>query len=296
MKRSYIFYKFKQSARLLKEVKNPISSFLFYIGIKKNCTVKTKKIGSYTFNSTQHDICHSLLLVLPYLNDSNKEECKNFFKQCCENKPTIKLNDYDVLYEECGIFAEKFGDYPYNFKNIHKNDIIIDIGSNVGDTALDFASKGLIVYGFEPVKKLYDISLKNAQLNEHLKDRINLFNYAVSYKKGTITIDSMDSTSEYVNSDDSYEIDVITLKDIINNYNIKPKLLKMDCEGCEFDIIRNTDLSEFSEIILEQHAGLRNDDYHTIVDILKNQGFEVDLIPLWTFNMEDIGIIHAYKP
>lgn len=281
--------------RLLKEVSNPVSSFLFYIGVKDNIIVKTKKIGSFKFNSSQRDICHSLLLVLPYLKDSDNDKCKSFFEQISNGKEIIELDYFNVVREECGIFAEEFGEYPYNFKNIGKNKVIIDIGSNVGDTVLDFASKGLNVYGFEPVKELYEISFKNRELNPSLKDRIHLFNNGVSSKKGFISIDKMDSTVDYINSKDSYEVEIITLDDIIQNNNIEPNLLKMDCEGCEFDIIRNTNLNNFEEIILEHHAGFKNDNYLDLVDILKKQGFNVDLIPLWMFDMEDIGIIHAYK-
>lgn len=105
----------------------------------------------------------------------------------------------------------------------------------------------------------------------------------------------MDSTSSYIDEDDCYEVEVITIDDILENYNIKPKLLKMDCEGCEFEIIKNTDLSIIDEIILEHHAGNKNEEYSVLVDILKEQGFKIDVIPLWSFNINDIGIIHEYK-
>lgn len=295
MNKSSQFYKIKLASLLLKEIKNPISAMLYYIGKKNEVTVKTKKIGDITFKENQKSLLYTLMLTLPYLQDSDKEEYKNFFKQVCNKNPIIKLKEYDVVYEGCTIFAERYAEYPYSFKHDKKGETIIDIGSNVGDTALDFACEGLTVYGFEPVKEIYEISLKNAELNPHLKDKINLFNYGVSYKSGTITIDSMDSTSLYINSEDSYEVEVITIDDILNKFNIAPKFLKMDCEGCEFDIIRNTDLSNFDEIILEHHAGFRNDDYLSIVNILKKQGFEIELIPLWMYDIEYIGIIHAYK-
>ena len=231
---------------------------------------------------------------MPYLKDSDKEKCKDFFNQASQGE-IVEMENFKVVREECGIFAEEFCEYPYEFKNMENGKIILDIGSNVGDTALDFASKGLTVYGFEPVKELYELSLKNVGLNPHLNDKINIFNYAVSYKKGTISIDKMDSTLDYVDAEDSYEIEVITMEDILSKFNIKPTLLKMDCEGCEFDIIRNTDLSGFEEIIMEHHAGLRNDNHEDIVNILEKQGFKVNVVPLWTFDIEDIGIIHAYK-
>ena len=214
MKRSQAYYKFKQSIKLLKEVNNPLSSFLFYIGVKDTIVIKSKKIGLFKFDSNQRDLCHSLLLVLPYLKDSDKEKCKDFFNQASQGE-IVELENFKVVREECGIFAEEFCEYPYEFKNMENGKIILDIGSNVGDTALDFASKGLTVYGFEPVKELYELSLKNVGLNPHLNDKINIFNYAVSYKKGTISIDKMDSTLDYVDAEDSYEIEVITMEDIL---------------------------------------------------------------------------------
>lgn len=293
--KSPIFYKIKMATRLFKEIKNPISSILYYIGKKNEVTVKTRKIGEITFKENQKSLLYSLMLTLPYLNDADKKEYKNFFKQASELNPIIKLKEFDVVYEGCTIFAERYAEYPYSFKNEKKDEIIIDIGSNVGDTALEFAYDGLTVYGFEPVKRLYETSLKNLELNPHLKDKINIYNYGVSYKSGTITIDSMESTSLYTDSNDSYDIEVITIKDILNKFNIKPKFLKMDCEGCEFDIIRNTDLSNFDEIILEHHAGYKNENYLDIINILKEQGFEIELIPLWMYDIEYLGIIHAYK-
>lgn len=289
------YYRFKLSVQLLKELKNPISTLLYFIGLKKTVTVKSKKLGPFEFNSNQKSICNSLFLVLPYVKEENKEECAKFFKQWSKSEPIIELDDYKIVYDECAIFAEKFAEYLYNFKNLKKGDVIIDIGSHVGDTALDFASKGLIVYGFEPVKELYQISLRNAELNPQFNNQLNLLNYAVSYKKGKVLIDSLESTSDFANSQDSYEVEVITIDDILNDYSIKPKFLKMDCEGCEFDIIRNSDLSIFDEIIFEHHAAMRNDNYNSLVEILKNQGFNIDLSPIWLFDMENIGIIHAYK-
>lgn len=286
--------KMKQALTIFKEVKNPVSSYLFYMGKSNEINVKTKKIGSFTFNKDQKKLFNVFLTALPYLKKEDEEECKIFFNQYLNNQSVLDLNDYKVIRDECYIFAEKWAQFPYNFKKISEGDIIIDIGANVGDTPLEFASMGLTVYGFEPVKELYDISLKNLNLNPHFENRIYLFNNAVSYKKGTITIDSLGSVGGYID-EEQYDVDVITIDDIIKENNIKPRLLKMDCEGCEFDIIRNSDLSMFDEIIFEHHASFRDENYSDLVDILKKQGFDIDLIPLWSFKMDDVGIIHAYK-
>lgn len=295
MKRNQFIYKVKMAFRFIKEVKNPVSSFMYYFGLKNEVTVKTKRIGHISLNSNQKHLLYSLFLTLHYVKDEDIAEYKNVFNQLLNNNPVIKLKEYDVVHEGSDIFLERYAEYPYNFKNVSEDGIIIDIGSNVGDTALDFAYEGLTVYGFEPVKEFYEISLRNVELNPQLKDKINLFNYAVSYKSGTLTIDSMDSTQDYIGQKDSYEVEVLSIDNILEKFDIKPNLLKMDCEGCEFDIIRNTDLSYFDEIIMEHHAGFRDDNHQDIVDILKNQGFEVELVPLWMYDIEDLGIIHAYK-
>ena len=51
----------------------------------------------------------------------------------------------------------------------------------------------------------------------------------------------MDSVSSYIQDNDAYEVEVISMDDILNH--VEPDILKMDCEGCEFGIIEKCDLS-----------------------------------------------------
>lgn len=165
----YISLKLNQAMKIFKEVKNPISSYLFYMEYKNNVTIKTKKIGSFTFDSSQKKLFNSLLLVLPFLKESDKSECKSFYIQCSNDNHVIELDDYNVVNNECWIFAETYAENPYLYNDIHENDIIIDIGANVGDTALFFASEGLIVYGFEPEKNCMKLLWKMWMLTLNLK-------------------------------------------------------------------------------------------------------------------------------
>ena len=103
------------------------------------------------------------------------------------------------------------------------------------------------------MKHIYELGLENIELNPNLKNKIQYINKAVGGKKGTMNITTR-SIKAYVDENDSYEIDVITIEDIINEYNFPYDVLKMDCEGCEFEIINNYDLSKFNEIIFEHHA------------------------------------------
>ena len=137
--------------------------------------------------------------------------------------------------------------------------------------------------------------MKLAELNPNIDKRLHFFNFGVSDKPGKICIDSMESTSEFRKSNDSYEVDIITLDDILSENNLKPDILKMDCEGCEFNIILNTDLSNFSDIIFEHHSILVGKNYEMLIKKLNEQGFKIKFQKNEFEKFEDYGLIYAYK-
>ena len=67
---------------------------------------------------------------------------------------------------------------------------------------------------------------------------------------------------------------MVTLQDIIDKYEIpKSSVLKIDCEGCEYDIIENISfetISYFSDIQIEYHSG-----YKKLKNKLESFGYTV---------------------
>lgn len=61
------------------------------------------------------------------------------------------------------VFVETFilQIHKINFVNTLEDKIVLDVGANIGDTSLFFASHGAKVYAFEPLKTNYDALLKN---------------------------------------------------------------------------------------------------------------------------------------
>lgn len=206
------------------------------------------------------------------------------------NSEFIKSHDNEYY---CHL-TEFFTDDVLNIINYQDRNVI-DIGGNVGDTALLFAKFGANVISFEPVKHLYDLAVENVNLNPQFKDKIILVNKAIGGKKGKLQLDST-SVEEYAGSDDD-EMEVITMNDFFEEYDFAPDILKMDCEGCEFEIIENNDLTMFNEILFEHHGKIVNKDYNILVNELKKQGFNIEFYQSEGVDsvFEEQGMIYAYK-
>jgi len=70
------------------------------------------------------------------------------------------------------------------------------------------------------------------------------------------------------------EVPVTTLEKIVEDYKINEGVLKLDCEGCEYEIILDTNdniLRHFDYIMMEYHYG-----FESLRQKLKNVGFRVN--------------------
>ena len=193
---------------------------------------------------------------------------------------------YDVFEEE-----------DYKFLNV-KDKNVLDIGAFVGDSAIYFILKGAKkVYAIEPHPDAYNEMLENIKLN-NMEDKIIPINMGISYEKDYIFINIKNLAqvaSSFFNSNNKgIRVSAGKLSDIIEKYNINAQILKMDCEGCEYDIIlKDYDtIKEFDEIGFEYHA------YNTKIPVSKlleklNRDFECKFIK-GGIN-ENLGILHCIR-
>jgi len=153
------------------------------------------------------------------------------------------------------LIAENLIYEQYKILDVSNKDVV-DVGAALGDTAIYFALKGAKhVYAFEPYPYSYNIAKKNIKLN-HLEGKITLLNEGCG-KSGFITIkedyenaDSMDLK----NFKEGKKIRIVSLDEIVKRFNLAHAALKVDCEGCEYDLILNASdkaLKAFDQIIME---------------------------------------------
>ncbi len=177
---------------------------------------------------------------------------------------------------------------PLGFE-IGEKDLVIDIGANNGFFSIFAAKKATSghVISFEPVPELVNKIKTNIDLNKI--SNIKLEQLAVSNKKGHIefyiskTHNGCHSLFKRSASDDKIIINTIKLEDYCFENKIqKINLLKMDCEGAEYDIFNSLSAkflkNNIEKISMEYHDIIGEHKHGEIINQLKNNGFSTKVL------------------
>jgi FkbM family methyltransferase len=143
------------------------------------------------------------------------------------------------------------------------NKTIIDVGACTGDTAIYFALHDASkVIAIEPFPKNFEMAVKNIQTN-NLDNKIKVVLGGCGNSTTIIINPSYQSSMRSVlhKSTTGIPVPIYTLEKILNEFNINDAILKMDCEGCEYETILNASketLQRLSHIQIEYHNGYKN--------------------------------------
>lgn len=243
---------------------------------------------------------------------------KNFLMNLKANNATFEsINNKLVIqidglkfsinsWEELLILNEVFIEGIYNYKS-EDEFILFDIGMNVGITSLYFSKneKCSAIFAFEPFSKTREFAKENFSLN-HTSSKIKVFDFGLGFPERKIKVNyneefkgsvGINGVAEYINVEDKdvFELEIrdvaenILQNSIDNNKNI---ILKIDCEGAEYEIINRLKaqnvLSKISCLMIEWHVNGPNQ----IVDTLLSENFKI-----FSFNenSKTIGMIYAVK-
>ncbi|MGC8622128.1 MAG: FkbM family methyltransferase [Caldisphaera sp.] len=250
-------------------VKNWKSVLLFRLGIKSKVVLNFRDGYRIKINSMQEynrfwDSKRGQYYIAKHHGYNNKIQLKRKIVEFDFNKNIVKFfySDKNALRNIFGTIKENFIDEQFKDLNV-SGYTVVDVGANVCDSAIYFALKGARhVYAFEPYPYSYNLAKKNIRLN-NLKDRVTLLNEGCG-KDGFITIDpSFKNTagSRLIQFKDGKSVKVTSLNSIVNRYKIKNSILKIDCEGCEYELVLNATvdaLRRFDRIMIEYHYGYKN--------------------------------------
>ena len=178
------------------------------------------------------------------------------------------------LVDALKVLSETFGMETYKQLNV-KGEIVVDIGSYIGDSPIYFILRGAKrVYALEPYPSSYSLLLKNIEVNG-LDGKIIAFNEGISRNVGRIRIKEdyrALTTSKLKDFHQGEHVKLTSLEEIVGRFNLKGACLKMDCEGCEYSMLKTPKkaLKAFQEIIMEYHYG-----YKSLKEKLENACFKV---------------------
>lgn len=158
------------------------------------------------------------------------------------------------------------------FESLGPNDIAIDCGAHAGWVSLKMAERGATVYAFEPNPTMFAILQDRFRHNP----RVTCLNKAVWDRNGTMRLylypgsDTDPVNHAYASSifgnnpiiDPNLYVDVVVidLTEFIRSLGRRVKLLKIDIEGAEFElldkIIRMDLHTVIDRIVVETHEWL----------------------------------------
>jgi len=227
--------------------------------------------------------------------------------------PTLRLRggmvlDHGVRSDAIVIFREVFAERCYTrpgFYTPRSTDYILDLGANVGITAL-FHSRiapGIRIDCYEPIAETRGFLERNISQN-NLSSSVKVYPEAVSGHDGTLKIfagthsgKSSVQQSEFT-SDESFDLPCISLATALSrNPSREVDLLKVDVEGGEIEIFSSLEpatLSTVRRIAAEFHDMVRPGCLVAVQTAVENAGFnhiEVD----YSLKDKQLGVLLAQK-
>ena len=160
---------------------------------------------------------------------------------------------------------------------------VIDVGAGVGDSALYFILHGARkVIAVEPLPNVARCAEENLKLND-VADRVKVVNAALGGELMSVPCDQAVYSSggfSTLKGSGPCRVPGVTISDLLNMVD-DPYLLKMDCEGCEAQVILGPErerLRAFEHIVFETHPHITGMGDEKLLASLKELGFKCDRI------------------
>lgn len=196
---------------------------------------------------------------------------------------SISLGKFKVFYQRpyelLHTYTEIFSNGIYQFQSSTEEPIIIDCGSNIGMSVLNFKSQypKARILAFEPDTNNFELLKKNVEVNQ--LENIELHKAAIWIQTGKISFESNATEASHIseNKGQGQEVDSQRLADLLSSLSVV-HFLKIDIEGAEWQVIRDSagELQKVQNLFLEYHGKAHETQkLKDIFEILERAGFAV---------------------
>ena len=164
--------------------------------------------------------------------------------------------------------------------------VVVDIGAAIGEFTVEAALAGARVHAFEPNAGSINILRQNLRANS--LNGVETYNLGVWSQSGEIPLhfyndEPLQAASGQradVETEDikSTSIGVISLPELLEKVGEPINLLKLDCEGAEYEILLDQAPEVFEKIeriVMEYHDLRDGRNYQLLVDEFTKQGYQV---------------------
>ena len=199
----------------------------------------------------------------------------------------------DIPHPLRGIFKEIYLNDIYDMETLARglppDPIVIDVGANIGIFSLRLSAlrPDSTIFAYEPHPRNVDLLRKNVEMNPRLN--VHVFSCAVSGRPASDRKLFLDPEKPYTptasleegfsaSNRKSVSVDTTSLSEIVEKNALERiHLLKLDCEGSEFDILFNTPpdiMARVDAITMEVHeSGERT--LESMRNTLHSMGFQL---------------------
>lgn len=129
-------------------------------------------------------------------------------------------------------------------ERVGTNKVIVDIGANIGNHTVFFGKvcKAKKVFSFEPQKNIFRILSENIRVNK-LDSIVTAYNKGIGQKHFYADVNVINSDNYGMSklvSDDSGNVEVDSLDNILKNQVSRVDMIKIDVEGMEIEVLKGS--------------------------------------------------------
>jgi FkbM family methyltransferase len=217
-------------------------------------------------------------------------------------KPGFSLNHDDLKKQSMALYDEIFMNDSYRLTPADVQDkVVVDIGANIGFftlKCLEMGAKKCITVEANP--NVYKRLLTNVAGNPRV---VAMNNAALDIDGKIVHITDSDVMST-LTSGAGEAVATVSLKTLVGDIDDNNMLLKLDCEGSEFDILLNTErevIRKFRTVHMEIHSHINENPEYKNVEVVRNRmislGYNrVSCVPIMNFQWDANGtLVNQYE-